>query len=70
ILRIYGYDNIEIPSKFSFSYVPNQKVSPDKIEDFIARQLISFGFNEAMNNSLTKKEYEEIFFYPAGESVA
>ena len=70
ILRIYGYDNIEIPSKFSFSYVPNQKVSPDKIEDFIARQLISFGFNEAMNNSLTKKEYEEVFFYPAGESVA
>ena len=70
ILRIYGYDNIEIPSKFSFSYVPNQKVSPDKIEDFIARQLISFGFNEAMNNSLTKREYEEIFFYPEGESVA
>ena len=70
ILRIYGYDNIEIPSKFSFSYVPNQKISPDKIEDFIARQLISFGFNEAMNNSLTKKEYEEVFFYPAGESVA
>ncbi|MDM1549272.1 phenylalanine--tRNA ligase subunit beta [Empedobacter falsenii] len=70
ILRIYGYDNIEIPSKFSFSYVPNQKVNPDKIEDFIARQLISFGFNEAMNNSLTKREYEEVFFYPEGESVA
>jgi len=70
ILRIYGYDNIQIPSKFSFSYVPNKKVSPDKIEDFIARQLISFGFNEAMNNSLTKKEYEDIFFYPEGESVA
>ena len=70
ILRIYGYDNIEIPSKFSFSYVPNQKVSPDKIEDFIARQLISFGFNEAINNSLTKREYEEVFFYPEGESVA
>ena len=69
-MRIYGYDNIEIPSKFSFSYVPNQKVSPDKIEDFIARQLISFGFNEAMNNSLTKREYEEVFFYPEGESVA
>lgn len=70
ILRIYGYDNIEIPSKFSFSYIPNQKVSPDKIEDFIARQLISFGFNEAMNNSLTKREYEDVFFYPEGESVA
>jgi len=70
ILRIYGYDNIEIPSKFSFSYIPNQKVSPDKIEDFIARQLTSFGFNEAMNNSLTKREYQDIFFYPEGESVA
>lgn len=70
ILRIYGYDNIEIPSKFSFSYIPNQKVSPDKIEDFIARQLTSFGFNEAMNNSLTKREYEDVFSYPEGESVA
>ncbi|WP_313385278.1 phenylalanine--tRNA ligase subunit beta [Chishuiella sp.] len=70
ILRIYGYDNIEIPTKFSFSYIPNQKVSPDKIEDFIARQLTAFGFNEAMNNSLTKREYETIFAYPEGESVA
>lgn len=69
ILRIYGYDNIEIPSKFSFSYVPTTSIDPEKTEDFVARQLTAAGFNEAMNNSLTKKEYENIFFYPEGESV-
>lgn len=69
ILRIYGYDNIEIPSKFSFSYVPTASIDPEKTEDFVARQLTAAGFNEAMNNSLTKKEYENVFFYPEGESV-
>lgn len=69
ILRIYGYDNIEIPSKFSFSYVPTSSIDPEKTEDFVARQLTAAGFNEAMNNSLTKKEYENVFFYPEGESV-
>ena len=69
ILRIYGYDNIEIPSKFSFSYVPTTSIDPEKTEDFVARQLTAAGFNEAMNNSLTKKEYESVFEYPEGESV-
>ncbi|QTV04698.1 phenylalanine--tRNA ligase subunit beta [Faecalibacter bovis] len=69
ILRIYGYDNIEIPSKFSFSYVPTTSIDPEKTEDFVARQLTAAGFNEAMNNSLTKKEYENVFYYPEGESV-
>ncbi|WP_322971976.1 phenylalanine--tRNA ligase subunit beta [Faecalibacter sp. LW9] len=69
ILRIYGYDNIEIPSKFSFSYVPTTSIDPEKTEDFVARQLTAAGFNEAMNNSLTKKEYENVFFYPEGENV-
>jgi len=69
ILRIYGYDNIEIPSKFSFSYVPTTSIDPEKTEDFVARQLTAVGFNEAMNNSLTKKEYENVFAYPEGESV-
>lgn len=69
ILRIYGYDNIEIPSKFSFSYVPSTSIDPEKTEDFVARQLTAAGFHEAMNNSLTKKEYENVFAYPEGESV-
>ncbi len=69
ILRIYGYDNIEIPSKFSFSYVPTTSIDPEKTEDFVARQLTAAGFHEAMNNSLTKKEYENVFAYPEGESV-
>lgn len=70
ILRIYGYDNIEIPSKFSFSYVPSKGIDPQKTEDYVARELNSFGFHEAMNNSLTKREYEQVFCYPEGESVA
>lgn len=70
ILRIYGYDNIELPAKFSFSYVPSKGLDPQKTEDYVARELNVFGFHEAMNNSLTKREYEQVFFYPEGESVA
>lgn len=56
ILRVYGYNNIE------FSYKLNTSISFDKndeikIENRIANQLTSLGFNETMANSLTKKGY-------------
>lgn len=69
ILRLYGYDNIAAPEKVSFSIIPSNKTNPEKIEDFVARELNTFGFHEAMNNSLMKREYEDLFHFPEGEFV-
>ena len=59
ILRIYGYNNVEISEsvKSSISYSPN----PDKqkITNIISDYLSSVGFNEMMSNSLTKSRYYE-----------
>lgn len=56
ILRVYGYNNIE------FSYKLNTSISFDKnddikVENIVANQLTSLGFNETMANSLTKESY-------------
>jgi phenylalanyl-tRNA synthetase beta chain len=59
ILRIYGYNNIEIGDevKSSLSYAPKPDV--DKLKNMVANMLSSNGFNEAMSNSLTKVAYYE-----------
>lgn len=60
ILRIYGYNQIKIPSKVSFSSVKNEFANPQKWENAIANYLIAQGFHEAMNNSLVKSDDVEI----------
>ncbi|CAM1333204.1 phenylalanine--tRNA ligase subunit beta [Tenacibaculum aestuariivivum] len=56
ILRVYGYNNIEFSHKLntSISFDSDKNV---KIENTIANQLTSLGFNETMANSLTKEDY-------------
>jgi len=56
ILRVYGYNNIEFSHKLntSISFDTNNDT---KIENTVANQLSSLGFNETMANSLTKEEY-------------
>ena len=56
ILRVYGYNNIEFSHKLntSISFDSNTDI---KIENVIANQLSSLGFNETMANSLTKAAY-------------
>jgi len=53
VLRIYGYDNVEIPSAVKLSVVNSPKPNRDKIRNQIADFLSSNGFNETLNNSLT-----------------
>ncbi len=57
ILRIYGYNNIEFPERVhtSLSYSTN----PDSValQRRLSEQLTAQGFNEIMNNSLTKAAY-------------
>ena len=57
ILRIYGYNNIELPSGVRMSVNATAKPEPEKVRNDISDFLASNGFVETMNNSLTKSDY-------------
>ena len=56
ILRIYGYNKINLSNKLSIPInIGNENLS-FKIEKSIAQSLLPLGFNEIMNNSLTNNQ--------------
>ena len=57
ILRIYGYNNIELPSSVHGSVNAEEKPEPEKVRNTVSDFLAANGFMETMNNSLTKSEY-------------
>lgn len=58
ILRIYGYNNVEIPSAVKSSLTIKGDVDrANKLENIVAEQLVGEGFHEILNNSLTKEAY-------------
>ncbi|TAH03548.1 MAG: phenylalanine--tRNA ligase subunit beta [Sphingobacteriales bacterium] len=57
ILRIYGYDNIEIPAKINASLNNISKPDKDTLQNHIADSLSANGFFEMLSNSLTKSSY-------------
>ena len=57
ILRIYGYNNIELPSGVKMSVNATVKPEPELVRNTISDFLASNGFNEIMNNSLTRSGY-------------
>lgn len=58
ILRIYGYNNVEIPTAVKSSLTIKGDVDrSNKLENLIAEQLVGQGFNEILNNSLTREAY-------------
>ena len=58
ILRIYGYNNVEIPTQLKSSLViKGEEDNKHKLENLIGEQLVGDGFNEILNNSLTKGAY-------------
>lgn len=59
ILRIYGYDNIEIPSRMHTSISFSPKPDPEKAQNKVADLLTSNGFSEMMCMSLTKTKYRD-----------
>ncbi|MBO5902879.1 MAG: phenylalanine--tRNA ligase subunit beta [Tidjanibacter sp.] len=70
ILRIYGYNNVEIPERMSSSLSYVQKPDKERLTNLVADMLSSMGFTEAMSNSLTKAAYyEELKAYPAENCV-
>lgn len=60
ILRIYGYNNIAIPSQVLSSVSSINKPNAEKIQNTISDFLSSNGFNECINNSLTKSSYIDL----------
>jgi phenylalanyl-tRNA synthetase beta chain len=57
ILRIYGYNNVEIPDRLHSSIVSSPKPDKEKLQNIASDFLSSRGFMEIMNNSLSKASY-------------
>ena len=59
ILRIFGYNNIPRKEKFNSSILNSKKLDSNKIENYIANQLMGLGFNEIITNSLTSHKFKD-----------
>lgn len=57
ILRVYGYNNIKFSQKLNATIANSSRTEEFKVQNIVANQLCSLGFNEMMANSLTKPEY-------------
>ena len=70
ILRIYGYNNVMPGTSLNSSIAYSPKPDSHKLQNLISEQLTGCGFNEILNNSLTKASYyPESGTYPASSSV-
>lgn len=71
ILRIYGYNNVEFSEnvKSNLSYqTPTDRSY--KLQNLISEQLCGCGFNEILNNSLTRSAYyDNLSTYPVSHCV-
>jgi phenylalanyl-tRNA synthetase beta chain len=59
ILRIYGYNNIEIPVQIRASLNTSVRPERDTVQNLISDMLSANGFNEILTNSLTKSAYSD-----------
>jgi len=70
ILRIYGYNNVEIGDTLKSNLSFGTKPDSYKLQHLISEQLTAQGFNEVLNNSLTKGGYyTDLTSYPPANSV-
>ena len=71
VLRIYGYNNVEIPKTLKSSLTTKGDVDKSyKLQNLVSEQLVGCGFNEILNNSLTKAAYyEELESFPTKNLV-
>ncbi len=70
ILRIYGYNNVEVPLSVKSTLAYANNPDPDRVTNTIADLLSANGCNEIMSNSLTKGGYyENSNYYPIDRCV-
>jgi phenylalanyl-tRNA synthetase beta chain len=70
ILRIYGYNNVEIGDNLVSTLSYSSKPDSHKLQNLVAEQLTAQGFNEILNNSLTKGAYyADLASFPAANNV-
>ena len=60
ILRVYGYNNVKIPAKLNATISNSLRTEEYNVQNSIANQLCSLGFNEMMANSLTTPDYVKL----------
>ena len=70
ILRIYGYNNIELPENMRASINTTPKPDPERVRQLASEFMAANGFMEMMNNSLTKSDYySQLKTYPQENCV-
>ena len=70
VLRIYGYNNVELPQTLRMSVNASPAPDPEAIRNNISNWLAANGFVETMNNSLTKEDYyTKLETFPAERCV-
>ena len=57
ILRIYGYNNIDLEETVTTVFTYSEKPDKENIVNNISNYLVANGFNEIISNSLTKEAY-------------
>jgi phenylalanyl-tRNA synthetase beta chain len=71
ILRIYGYDNIEISNSIHSSLITKGDTDREyKFQNLVSEQLVGCGFEEIINNSLTRAVYyQDLEVFPSSNLV-
>ena len=57
---VYGYNNVEISDVLQSNITDFVSSDDHRITERLSNQLVSLGFNEMMNNSITSPDYGEI----------
>jgi len=69
VLRIYGYNSIPLPEKFSFSIAYEGHPTAYETKRQVASRLAGMGYSETINNSLTASRHQVLEASPEGSMV-
>ena len=70
LLRLYGYNNVELSDRLQSNLSYSPKPDSARLQRLVSEQLTAQGFNEIMNNSLTKSAcYEGLVSFPEARCV-
>ncbi len=70
VLRIYGYNNIEMPGQYKASVISQDGINHEVLLNKVSDHLTSMGFMEAKSNSLTASSYyTESKTWPVAQAI-